>query len=74
MVSGLCFFIEWVSRIIRIDAGNFTGTDEAGDIIDMSICLVGIDAVLDPDDRIDIQIIFLFLLDLSFCEMRISSL
>ena len=54
MVSGLCFFIEWVSRIIRIDAGNFTGTDEAGNIIDMSICLVGIDAVLDPDDRIDI--------------------
>ena len=58
VISRLGFFIERVSRLIRIDAGNFTGTDEAGNIIDMSICLVGIDAVLDPDDRIDIQIIF----------------
>ena len=42
--------------VIGPDAGNFAGTDVAGDIVDVAVGLVGIDAVLDPDDLFQIQV------------------
>ena len=56
--------------ILGPDAGNFTGADEASNIINVTVGFIGIDTVLDPDNLFQIQVFLQHHFDLIFVQIR----
>jgi len=73
-VGGLCLLIERILRILGPNAGHLAGGDEAGHVVDMTVGLVGIDAVLDPDDLLAVQVVAQHLLDLFLALVGVPAL
>ena len=73
LVSVLCLLVERMILILSPDAGNFARTDEAGDVVDMAIGLVRIDAVLDPDDLFEIEVFHELRLDLFLGHIGVAA-
>jgi len=56
IVSRLAGVIEIVVLVVRPDAGDLSGTYEAGDIVYVSVSFVGVDTVLYPDDFLKVEV------------------
>ena len=57
LVDGVALLVERILGIVSPDAGHDARSDECGDIIDVTVGLLGVDALLDPDDLLDTQVI-----------------
>ena len=57
LVGSVALIIERVLGIVGPDAGHDARGDERSDVIDVAVGLLGVDALLDPDDLLDTQVI-----------------
>ena len=64
LVGSLAGLVELVGGVVGPHAADLSGRAEAGDVIHVAVGLVGVDAVLDPDDLLDAQVLLELLLDL----------
>ena len=53
----MALIIERVLRIVGPDAGHDARGDEGSNVVDVTVGLLGIDALLDPDDLLDTEVI-----------------
>ena len=53
----MALLVERILGIVGPDAGHDARGDERGDVIDVAVGLLGVDALLDPDDLLDTQVI-----------------
>ena len=67
-------FIERMLRVVRVNAGDLAGSYKAGDVVDMAVGLVRVDAFLYPYYLFQIQMLYQHLLDFRPVHMRIASL
>ena len=74
LVRGARRLVKLAVLVIRPDAADLTGTDEAGNIVDVSVGLVRVYAVAKPDYFFKIKIFFKLLLDLLTAHIGVSSL
>ena len=49
--------VERVVRVVGPDAQHLAGSDDLGDVVDVAVRLLGVDAVLDPDDLLHAQVL-----------------
>ena len=57
LVGGVALLVERILGIVGPDAGHDARSDERGDVVDVAVGLLGVDALLDPDDLLDTQVI-----------------
>ena len=57
LVRGARLVVERVVGVVRPDAEHLAGSHEAGDVVDVAVGLLGVDAVLDPDDLRDVEVL-----------------
>ena len=57
LVGSVALLVERILGIVGPDAGHDARSDERGDVIDVAVGLLGVDALLDPDDLLDTQVI-----------------
>ena len=57
LVGSVALLVERILGIVGPDAGHDARGDERGDVVDVAVGLLGVDALLDPDDLLDTQVI-----------------
>ena len=57
LVDSMALLVERILGIVGPDAGHDARSDERSDIIDVAVGLLGVDALLNPDDLLDTQVI-----------------
>lgn len=53
----MALLIERILGIVGPDAGHDARGDERSDVVDVAVGLLGVDALLDPDDLLDTQVV-----------------
>ena len=71
-VRCLRLLVERVVLILRPDAGDLTGRNETGNVVDVSVRFVGVDAVLDPQYLFAAEIVEQHFFDLFFRFVRVA--
>ena len=64
--------IEGVGGVVRPDTGHLAGPHKAGNVVDVAVGLAGVNAVLEPDHLVHIQILFQLLLDLALGHVGVA--
>ena len=57
LVDSVALLVERILGIVGPDASHDARSDERSDIIDVAVGLLGVDALLNPDDLLDTQVI-----------------
>ena len=57
LVDSVALLVERILGIVGPDASHDARSDERSDVIDVAVGLLGVDALLDPDDLLDTQVI-----------------
>ena len=57
LVDSVALLVERILGVVGPDASHDARSDERSDVIDVAVGLLGVDALLDPDDLLDTQVI-----------------
>ena len=57
LVGGVALLVERVLGVVGPDADHDARGDEGGDVVDVAVGLLGVDALLDPDDLLDAEVV-----------------